>query len=80
MASVVMVMITDVIVHGVLRKGKGKIVDHIEISIFHQRSTDLNKNEHEIGFLGWMFLMHRNRASWYSMMSVARRIIIYAGS
>ena len=26
---------------------KGKTVDHIELSIFHQRSTDLNKNEHE---------------------------------
>ena len=42
-----MVMVTDVNVHAVLRKGKGKgkTVDHIELSIFHQRSTDLNKNE-----------------------------------
>ena len=48
-----MVMVTDVNVHAVLRKGKGKTVDHIELSIFHQRSTDLNKNEHEtsIAFL-----------------------------
>ena len=45
LASVVMVMVTDVNVHAVLRKGKGKTVDHIELSIFHQRSTDLNKNE-----------------------------------
>jgi len=37
-ASVAMVMVTDVIVHTVF--GKGKTVDqHIEVSIFHQRST-----------------------------------------
>ena len=38
LASVVMVMVTDVNVHAVLRKGKGKTVDHIELSIFHQRT------------------------------------------
>ena len=40
----VMVMVTDVIVHADFKERKGKTVDHIELSIFHQRSTDLNKN------------------------------------
>ena len=40
-----MVMVTGVIVRAFFKERKGKTVDHIELSIFRQRSTDLNKNE-----------------------------------
>ena len=38
-APVAMVMVTDVIVRAVSKERKGKIVDHIEVSIFHLSST-----------------------------------------
>ena len=78
----VMVMVTDVIVHADFKERKGKTVDHIELSIFHQRSTDLNKNEQKtsIAFSFGCVLCTSIEFARPGLMRVARVFIYYACS